>query len=186
MACRKLPDKFEEPLSIYAYPYVEQTADLLHNYLSPNQMTILNMLFRVYILHLFDQGKYKQVGIYLIFTTFIDFVDGCTARKYDMVTEIGDYLDHGSDLIFYAILFYKIYTKLKDGYKKIFIILTVLFSALFVIYMSCQEKYFNNDTPITLYYIQDLCVDKSIMSYTKYFGLFGYTIHMIIETFFIE
>jgi len=49
--------------------------------------------------YLLIHKSYKLSALFLMISYYFDMMDGYIARKYDQVTEFGDWFDHISDLI---------------------------------------------------------------------------------------
>jgi len=82
---------------------------LLKSNITPNQVTIFRLIIGVIpIVYFFSFGSYyfNVVGLlYAIFIIALDIVDGDLARKKNMTSRLGQYLDESSDrIIMYAIL----------------------------------------------------------------------------------
>ena len=168
---RKLPNNLEEPLSNYLYKIVHIVSNIITDNITPNEITIFNILLRIIILYKLNKCKYDKIYILLIISCFLDYLDGYTARRYNMITKLGDYLDHIGDYIFTIIILYIIYYKLRNSkFKKLFIIIILLFIICISFNLGCQEKYFSKNNSNTLNIFKLLCYDIKILKITKYFG----------------
>lgn len=170
---RKLPDKYEEPISVLMYQLIEFTSNIITNKIHPNIITISNILLRIYIIQNLKKNKYNYLHIYIFFSCFLDYLDGYIARKYNMVTQIGDYLDHIGDTIFLLFIFYIIITKLNNKYKKYVILILTIFVLFNFVNLGCQEKYFSKNKSNTLNVLKIFCISKNHLNITKYFGMFS-------------
>lgn len=92
--------------SLISYPLAKSLLPALHSlHISPNQITIFNICFRCYIAVKYFQEKpnITLLGM-LLFSNFLDCLDGALARKYDQQSKSGALLDSISDKIFWSIL----------------------------------------------------------------------------------
>jgi len=61
--------------------------------LSPNQWTILSLVFALVLFYFLIKGEFLIAAIVFAFTAFIDMIDGAVAREAKKVTKVGGYLD---------------------------------------------------------------------------------------------
>lgn len=151
---RKLPSNIDNPID----NLLVDIADMIDPYLkrlgmTPNMITTLGLLSALISIYKFCLEQYKSSAIFFFLSYFFDCVDGNFARKYNMVTDFGDYYDHTVDVfksvIIYTLLFYSLYT----NDQILVIIILVLLLALQLIYFGCQERYVEK-------------TNKDILSYT--------------------
>lgn len=177
---RKLPDKYEEPISVFMYQLIELTSNIITNKIHPNIITLSNILLRIYIMYNIQKNIYKNIPIYIIFSCFLDYLDGYIARKYNMITELGDYLDHIGDTIFLLFILYIMITKLNNKYKYKILFILFLFVISNLINLGCTEKYYPLNNSDTLNTLKKFCISKKILNLSKFFGMlsahifFGY------------
>ena len=130
-------------------------------------------------MYTFIHQKYKLAAIFFFISYFFDCADGNYARKYDMVTNFGDYYDHGVDafkaIVIYAMLFYILYV----NKQVVIIILLILLIALQFVQLGCQEKYVEKINPAilseSLSSLKQLCPDQShnlqnTLNWTRFLG----------------
>ena len=132
---------------LFLYPIVEKFAPIFHSLnITPNQVTIFNIFFRMYIFYLFFKNvkSFYLLGL-LILSNFFDALDGTLARKYNQGTELGAFLDHTSDKIFWGGLFLFIFFKSKNIYKKFIILFFILFFIYSIFLCSDKKKCFNEN-----------------------------------------
>jgi len=102
---------------LFLYPFAERIAPFFHNLnITPNQVTIFNIFFRLYIFYLFFKNikSFYLLGL-LIFSNILDCLDGTLARKYNQGTKLGAFLDHTSDKFFWGGLFLFVFLKSKPN-----------------------------------------------------------------------
>jgi phosphatidylglycerophosphate synthase len=100
---------------------------------------------------------------------FCDCLDGYIARKYNMVTEFGDWYDHVTDLIgFISLLVLLYYT----NNNIIVIIPLIILSMLSMIQMNNQEKISNSSKSTTLDSMNGIIkyIPTINIKYSRYFG----------------
>ena len=102
--------------TLFEYPLAKKIAPFFNKLgMTPNQITTMNIFFRFYIIYVFLTSKRTDIYILamLLFSQFLDALDGTVARMYNMVTKFGAMLDITSDMIFFSIiigiLLYKYY-----------------------------------------------------------------------------
>lgn len=182
MNIRKLPDSYEEPLSIYVYKIIEFMDSYTKDTFTPNQITITNIFLRIFIIYKLLNNSYDYIPILLIISCILDYLDGYVARKYNMVTATGDVLDHSSDIIFTTVIFVILFIKLKEEYRFIYVIIMIFYFITITLYTGCQQKYNqnNNTEGESLDILGALCYDMNIMNYVKHFGCFSFYIFLSI------
>ena len=99
----------EKGFKVYSY----SLSDIIQDIFSHNQITFINIILRIYILYMFLINKYNKLEILYLLSAILNCLNGFTARKYNMETKIGDYMDHISDVIFNIILGYLVLLKLQ-------------------------------------------------------------------------
>ena len=67
--------------------------------LSPNQWTILSLVFALVLFYFLIKGEFLIAAIVFAFTAFIDMIDGAVAREAKKVTKVGGYLDSIADRV---------------------------------------------------------------------------------------
>jgi phosphatidylglycerophosphate synthase len=157
----------------YYYDIAIMISNVIKNKFTPNQITSFNILLRIYILYIFKNSKYKYIWVLYLFSFILDCLDGYTARKYDQVTKLGDYMDHISDVIFHFIFTIMVLIRTKKKYIKIFIFSVIFFTLSLCTHLGCLYKY---EIPKTkekkfLSNLECLCHKKDLMNYTKYVGV---------------
>lgn len=177
---RKLPICMDNPVD----NLLVDIADIIDPYLksigmTPNMITTLGLISALISIYAFWYGKYKSSAIFFFLSYFFDCVDGNFARKYNMITDFGDYYDHTVDIfksvIIYALLFCNLYT---INQIPIIILLVILLTAQ-LIHFGCQEKYVektnNTISSYTLKPLKRLCYSslnnlEKTMGITRYIG----------------
>ncbi len=187
---RKINSNEENPFDNLLYHIAEYVSPTFYNLkFTPNQITFLSFLTSCVALFFLNKEENIYASIFLILSYFFDCLDGYFARKYNMVSKFGDYLDHGTDLFLTLGLVYMLYIKndyLNFKYKFGFLLFLGLLS---FIHLGCQEKIHNQDQSPSLSFTKlltpsDKTICKDLIKYTRYFGT-GTTILVICCLFFI-
>ena len=85
------------------YPIAKVIAPFLYNIgIKPNHVTISNIFFRIFIINKMINNDFNNLLYFLILSHFLDTLDGTIARKYNLVSEFGKFIDQLSDKIFWG------------------------------------------------------------------------------------
>lgn len=111
---------------------------------TPNFFTTLSFMFQLLSIYYLRTLNPIVFSFFYILGYYFDCVDGPMARKYDMVTVFGDYYDHGTDMICFAIANYY-YITVYNLFNHNFILFSYLFMSLGLLkYIGLQEKYYDS------------------------------------------
>lgn len=133
----KIAYKFFAPI-FYKFPF------------TPNQITFINFLtFNMGATVLFALGKYwaNLVSIGLItVSTVLDWMDGAVARKRDLKSKAGAFLDHGLDSIWQIILVAGIvFGVYLSSEKNVYWLMLGFLSLLSLVFNSSMGQLFENE-----------------------------------------
>jgi phosphatidylglycerophosphate synthase len=140
---------------------------------NPNIITSISIPFGIIGLYFFYKGSYLSIPFYFIYI-LLDYSDGYFARKYDMVTDFGDYFDHIRDAVFgitLIILFLlKIYNNNQHKIILIFI-LVLLISYICVAFSSfmCTEKDQKNNN--SMKWAKNMCICEEFFKKNKFIDI---------------
>jgi phosphatidylglycerophosphate synthase len=140
---------------------------------NPNMITTISIIFGIIGLYFFYKGSYFSIPFYFMYI-LLDYSDGYFARKYDMVTDFGDYYDHIRDGVFIItliILFLvKIYKNKKHKKNLIFILILVLFYSCisFSSYMCTEKDQKHNDS---MNWAKNMCVYEEFFKRNKFIDI---------------
>jgi phosphatidylglycerophosphate synthase len=171
---KKIPETYDNPIDNYLLKIVEKVTPFFRKMkLTPNDLTSFSLLFGISSIYFIYKGNYILGSILYLVSYFFDCCDGYYARKYNMVTEFGDYYDHVKDILVYIGLIFVVHTKYitKQTRQIVYPILFILF-ILTVIHFGCQERIYNKDGSKTLNCMRKLCPGnpyKNILV-TRYVG----------------
>ena len=139
----KVPDEFNNNIDLVLYSISNDVSTHLRKFgcITPNHITTVGLIYGLVGAVFFARGKWVESIVCLWIYYFTDCLDGSYARKYDMVTKVGDYYDHFRDWTVSGIFFYLIYTKLQtQNEKTLFIILAATTVLASMVYVGCQER----------------------------------------------
>ena len=130
---------------------------------SPNILTTFGLLSSILSLVFFYKGKTLYAIVFLILRWYFDYADGMLARKYNQITEFGDWYDHVTDWLFfigYIVLLYTKSTNIVSHMSLLFIIMI-----LFFIQFGCMEKvnhkYYKKESSISR--LRHLCIENDLI-----------------------
>ena len=90
--------------------------------MTPNIITVFGTAIGLLAIYFLQKENYMVALVLFWFSYYIDCLDGYYARKYDMITKLGDYLDHVRDVLIGITVIIVIYLKLPDHLKMVFMI----------------------------------------------------------------
>lgn len=187
----KIDDKYENPIDIIAYKICEYLDPIFYKLnFTPNNITTLSLIFgllSVYFILKIEKSKnnnlkfaYKTYAFIFYWLSFLfDCLDGHYARKYKMLSQLGDKYDHYSDLVKHLLLYIVLISKLSKKYIITFnITLLIVFIGLLV-QTGCQEKKYEEkigekESKLKSGYLRifiPLCRNPELITkYSKFFG----------------
>ena len=178
MKGRKIDRKHENPIDNILIDMCEYISPMLHKLkITPNMITTIGVFFNILSLYVYFQKKKFQAAFYWFMNYFCDCLDGYVARKYNMVTEFGDWYDHVTDLIgFISLLVLFYYT---NSNIIVFIPLIIL-TLLAMVQMNNQEKISNSSKSTTLDSMNFIVkyIPNINIEYSRYVG--AGTFHFVI------
>lgn len=139
---RKIPPEIEHPIDNLIIDAVDYLSEPFHKMgFTANGVTTLSLLTGLLSVNLFCRGNHELAAFMFLVSYFFDCMDGFYARKYDQVTDFGDYYDHAKDLLIVVIFVYCIWNKIEKIETKV-IALGIFFILFFLMHahMGCQQK----------------------------------------------
>ena len=169
---RKIPPEYENPIDNFLLELCDNHIKFCtDNNITPNNITLFRIVLGIVVIYRFNISNdiyIPTLGTFLFY--WLDCLDGHLARSTNQVSILGDYLDHGADVIFLIALIisilYKKYTNKSD-------VLTVIIILLYLamVHLGLQQKnykvikeeikYENNLTS---------CNNKIIITYMHFFS----------------
>jgi phosphatidylglycerophosphate synthase len=171
---RKIPEHIENPIDNIIYQSIDSSAILFRKMnFTPNMITTISTLFGVLSIYSLYKDKFALAGILYFISYYFDCLDGYYARKYDMVSKLGDYYDHVKDIAIFSGIIIMLFK------KRIFpgLIFFIPIVILTFIHFGCQEIYYNKNESDSLKFTTYFCPVKNdknklekMMKFTRYFG----------------
>lgn len=184
---RKLPRNLECPVDNILMDIAETLSPLFYKIgFTANGITTLSLISGLFSVYFVYVRKYKLGGIFWLLQYFFDDMDGLYARKYNMVTKIGDTYDHVKDALVYILIIIVFFLQ-----KKYSGIVLLFVSLLFInCIMGCQEFYYDKDESPALTITKQICPCKNrndsirILPYLRWFGVGTWNLIIAIYIFF--
>jgi phosphatidylglycerophosphate synthase len=157
---------------MYLADYTLQPLHSIHA--TPNSVTFASFLVGLASVYTLIHKQYYLSAALFGVSYFFDTIDGMLARKYNQITEFGDWFDHGTDIIVFALILYFIFTRRTKGLG-IFIPLLLVEGIGLLYHIKLQEKYVCQNSACespSLHFITKFVPDGPIehMKYTRLFG----------------
>ncbi len=193
----KIHYSLEDPLSHLFYYISDSISPFLYNLnFTPNIITFIRLIIGISAFtYFFKHEMYETASILYLLAFFGDCLDGHFARKYNMETVTGDYLDQFTDAtILILSLYYVIPFLLKKSHKNDWIVFLILFFLFIsILQIGCQERYIeknkvtNHSKCLQAFNIKIFCPEsiidddeiESTMEFTRLFGIGTY--HLIMS-----
>ena len=167
----KLALEFECPFDIVFHAMAETSLPLFKSLgVNANTITALSLITGLAASYYIMHDKYAIASVLWLLSYTLDCADGMFARKYNMTSKFGSYLDPASDTIktsvLLVVLMSKVPMKYRVAYTSIFLLLFILSLA----HLGCQEIISDkNKDPTFLSNFKQLCP----MKYQQILKLFG-------------
>jgi hypothetical protein len=145
----KLPTSLNDPVDEGILKYIIDPLNPILYTLgcTPNILTAISGIIGLIGIYFIYHSNYILGSIFIFISYIFDCFDGNFARKYNMVTDFGDWFDHIKDWVVLFLLIIVLYTK-KDitvRFKVITFILFVVLSLLTGLYLGEQDIYYNSE-----------------------------------------
>jgi len=183
---RKLENNMDSPIDNVFLDLCEKVSPYFHEAgFTPNMITTLSVISAAIGLYYLYHHQKAKFAIFYTLGYFFDCLDGYNARKYNQMSEFGDYYDHITDWVTAAGLFYILYARYKL-YACHYAVIAVSL-ALTCAHFGCQEVYHDNpEASPTLTVATGLCPTqnssrskKMLEGGLRYFGAGTFTMIMI-------
>lgn len=142
-APRKLLPRHENPFDNLIYKLVvEPMTPILRqcmHWLRPNHITLVSIALSIACIYFFVRGDYVVSAACYLMSYIADCFDGYYARKYDMTTKFGDWLDHVSDWLLGVAIFMCILLK-QSPFRFTKLTIYILLLILMTKHFKCQEE----------------------------------------------
>jgi len=186
---RKLPSELECPLDDIILKYIVTPINPIFYSLgaTPNILTGVSGIFGLLSIYYAYTSDYILSALFIAISYIFDCFDGNFARKYDMVTEFGDWFDHIKDITVLILLL--LVLSFKKGVKSSTKILLFIGFIVLLLMTNCyilhQEDYYHtffpgneksdtlrvfSDLIRSMFPEKDLRLFEERFKYTKYCG----------------
>lgn len=167
----KLPRHHENPLDYMILQLIEPTLQPMRNKgITPNTITVLSAVFAVMSICCCFHDKAHWAASAWIVQYVLDCADGFMARRFKMESQLGDCLDHASDMLAFGGLVAFVGSRasafsLKQNWP---LAIELVLLACSWYHMSCQEKDTKHLAITGLSGCK--CFDKEHLRYTRWVG----------------
>mgnify|MGYP001355000186 CR=1 FL=1 len=116
--------------------------------MTPNMVTFLSLVVALFGAYLLYKNYYLAWAFCWMISYLLDVADGQMARRYNMVSEGGDYFDHISDNIKMIVLLIVLFFKMPFRSFLLFLLVGIIPMALMIIIsLGCQQKIYERENP---------------------------------------
>ena len=175
----KLSDEYECPIDVLIYSFINKHLHIYYNLgLTPNIVTTFSILFGLLSAQQILAGHFEIAALLVLIAYYLDCVDGKFARKYNMVTELGDLYDHAGDLLKIIAILSALFlsnTNKTTNKQWIYIIVFTILAIVQCVHLGYQECIYNKKEESIILSIWRKIVEsdknpEKTIHYTKYFG----------------
>lgn len=106
----------------------------------PNDVTIVSALARAYAFLCLHWNHPWLFAVAWVFGYYLDCIDGALARRFDQVTDLGEKLDHGTDIVTYVGLL--LYLTYRHGKRRIY---WAALAAVFIVELVAAQKFLHTE-----------------------------------------
>lgn len=181
---RKIPRKYENPLDNFNIDLMDKTTPFFRSLkFTPNGITTLSLISGLVSIYYLYHHNFWGFAISYYISYLFDCLDGHYARKYKMVSKLGDLYDHTKDvLITISVIFILLFVYRNSPKTKIiFCILTIILFLLTCMHLGCQEKLYPKQESDTLCFSKKLCISpETTIKFTRWFGCGSFVLYIII------
>ena len=167
--------------------HLNNYASLAHKAnLTPNNITTLSLIFGLFACYFLTTKQSILWATTYLISYLLDCLDGYYARKYNMVSQFGDYYDHIKDISIFLIILLILTTKYNLLKHKWIITILTIATINLSIHTGCIEQLYNKNESQSLNITKKMCPFNNtqtihkIMSFTKLCGHGTYAILLII------
>jgi phosphatidylglycerophosphate synthase len=186
---RKLPSLYENPIDDILLDLCESACPFFSSYnFTPNHITTFSLMFGIISVVCLYKGYVLNFAITFFISYFFDCLDGHYARKYNLVTEFGDYYDHVKDIsitiLLICVIFHR-YRNCSSKNLKFAGVIFLIFLFLALVHIGCQEKVYIGNSE-TLGGLKHLCSRGEDIKWSKYFGIGTFNIIFVLLVIYME
>lgn len=172
----KLPPDLEHPLDNFLVAGAEASLPVWRAArMVPNHVTALSIACELAALWNLYKGNAVPFAVWASLGVFFDYADGHYARTDDMVTRLGDLLDHVSDWTYAAAAIGLVAWRLGPRRALVPLALIGVLGAAMAVHLGCQQRYYSEhplDPPETLDSLRCLCAGhpRTMLRSTRWLG----------------
>lgn len=141
---------------------------------TPNGLTSVSVVFVIAALYHLYNRNLPQFTIYFILYYLFDNMDGNYARKYNMVSKLGDMYDHYKDIVVVIVFAYILYAKYNIVKFPVLLLLFSVLIVLSILFVGCREKIDGDKHTVILNNFGGVLMSgkdcKKNIPYLKWFG----------------
>lgn len=137
-----------------------------HANATPNVLTTLGLIFSLLCIYYIYKRDARKAIAFLLLRMYFDFADGIVARKYNKISEFGDWYDHVVDTFAFAIPLLIVLYNTKHRWK--YIVPVAFFMITTTINLSCIENEYEQKTGLrgnSLQSIKNSCFSPEIFKW---------------------
>lgn len=172
---KKIDDHLENPIDYYIINHICEPLStfIRENFpdTTPNFITFIGLIVGLLAILCLYYNLFAYAFIFIWIAYIIDCLDGYYARKYNMVTKIGDYFDHIRDSSIGFIVIVMILIKLQRKEQIMMIVVVVITLITMNMHLACQK----NEEESILHSIKSICQEDK-MEVLKFFGCGTYNL----------
>lgn len=187
---RKIPKELENPIDNICIDVGDHLSGTFHKLgFTANGLTGMSFLLGLVAIYYYVQKDYVRSSVYFFISYMFDCFDGFYARKYGMVSDFGDALDHARDTTITVGLLFLILKKYwkVGGWRRYLPFAVIPFFIIMEMHIGCQEIYFGSSGPGSkfLSILKHTCPQKTkegvleTMKITRYFGSGTFMVYIV-------
>lgn len=180
---RKIPRDLENPVDNSLLEAADASLPFVRALgLTPNQVTVGSISLALVAVFELANGRPWTFAASYCASIFLDYVDGHYARSDDMVSKVGDFMDHWSDAMLAVGIVAALAWKLRFPRALLPIGTIAVFGFLQAVHLGYQQKWFSLHGETSGTHEESLDVLKNLspgdpdeaMKFTRYFGVGTY------------
>ena len=178
----------EGPIDILCLKIAENLAPVFYSLgHTPNIVTTYSLLSGLASIYfLYNHNLLAFIGLNTI-SYILDCTDGYMARRYKMVTKLGDLYDHASDIFVNGLLAFVVYKLYSWEKIKPFFYIGILLLIGMLFYFGCSQSYHNKGEVSEFL---DLCrvlnYNKDTYKWARYFSCGTFKLFTVVAISYLE
>lgn len=188
MDATKIPSRLENPVDYILIQIADWASSHLYRLdATPNQITVLSAVATYISIHHLIHDKIVGFVVWFWLAYIMDCIDGYYARRYNMTSNLGDYLDHVTDLVGFIALIVVVCLKYHRLMTLPVAILFIGFTVLMMMEVGCQEKWMSRNVPHqnSIKILENICPSgekglEGVMKKLSYFSSGTYNLFLML------